>query len=172
MVETSQEAAASSSQANEPKDNRPVYEVGFHIVPSVEESSLGDVVETIRTVLTKAGAEMIKEQFPQKVALAYTIERAVAGKREKYNEAYFGVIKFAVDREHIAALETLLRDSKEILRHLLIETTREESVIARRAVYSSNRLEGETIKKPTAAPETPREVSEEEFTKSIDALVS
>ncbi|MDZ4226029.1 MAG: hypothetical protein U1C66_00890, partial [Patescibacteria group bacterium] len=116
--------------------------------------------------------EIIKEQFPQKMTLAYTIERAAAGKREKYVETYFGFIKFAAERETIPGLEALLRGSKEILRYLLIETTREEPVIARRAVYSSHRLEGETIKKPTSAPETPSEVSEEELTKSIDALVN
>ncbi len=172
MAEMSQEAAASSSQANAPIDSRPVYEVGFHVVPSIEETKVGDVVEKIRAVLAKGKAEVLKDQFPQKMTLAYTIERSASGKREKFNEAYFGFIKFVMDREHIAALETLLRSSNEILRYLLIETLREEPVIARRAVYSSNRLEGETIKKPTSAPETPREVSDEELTKSIDALVS
>ena len=161
-----------SSQANETKDGRPVYEVGFHVVPSVEETNVGDVVESIRTELAKGNAEIIKDQFPQKMMLAYAVERSASGKREKYTESYFGFIKFAMERGHITDLEALLRNSKEILRYLLIETEREEPVIARRAVYSSNRLEGETIKKPVATPETPSEVSDEDLQKSIDALVS
>jgi ribosomal protein S6 len=172
MAEMSQVSLETSSQANAPIDSRPVYEVGFHVVPTVEETKVGDVVETIRAVLAEAKAEIIRDQFPQKMTLAYTIELSVAGKREKYTESYFGFIKFAAEREHIAALEAQLRSSKDILRYLLIETTREEPVIARRAVYSSNRLEGETIKKPATAPETPGEVSDEELTKSIDALVN
>lgn len=172
MTEMSQEAVASSSQANESTDTRPIYEVAFHVVPTVDEAKVGDTVEAIRATLAKGDAEIIKDQFPQKMTLAYTVERSAAGKREKYNESYFGFIKFAIEREHIPALEAVLRGSKEILRHLLIETTREEPVIARRAVYSSNRLEGETIKKPSVTPETPTEVSEEDLQKSIDALVS
>jgi len=174
MAEMSHASAPAEalSQANVSKDPRPVYEAAFHVLPTVEESAVGEVVEAIRTEILKGGAEIIKEQFPQKIALAYTVERAVTGKREKYNEAYFGFIKFATERENIAALENLLRSSKNILRHLLIETQREETIIARRAVYSSNRLEGETIKKPTSTPEVPKEVSDEELTKSIDALVS
>ena len=164
-------AEASAGEASE-QDTRPVYEVAFHVVPTVEETKVGDVVETIRTVLTKASAEIIKDQFPQKMTLAYAIERSVAGKREKYAESYFGFIKFATERSEIGALETVLKNSKEILRYLLIETSREDIVIARRAVYSSNRLEGETIKKPTSTPEASGEVSEEELQKSIDALVS
>lgn len=171
MAEVSQ-AEQASSQASQPQDSRPVYEVGFHVVPTVEEGNVGGAVEAIRAELAKGNAEIITEQFPQKIALAYTIERAVAGKREKYTSAYFGAIKFAIDREYIPAIEQLVRNNKQILRHLLIETVREEATVSRRAVFASNRLEGETIKKPTSTPEIPKEVSEEELQKSIDALVS
>lgn len=171
MAEISQ-AEQASSQAKPKGDGRPVYEVGFHVVPTVEEGNVGGVLEAIRAELIKSDAEIISEQFPQKIALAYTIERAAAGKREKYSSAYFGAIKFAIDRENLSSLETMLRSNALILRHLLVETVREEVVVSRRAVFASNRLEGETIKKPTVSPETPKEVSEEELQKSIDALVS
>lgn len=166
------EAQAEGLTQAKSSDGRPVYEVGFHIVPTIEEGNVGGVVEAIRAELAKANAEIITEQFPQKIALAYTIERAAQGKREKYTSAYFGAIKFAVDREHISALEAVLRGHTNILRYLLVETVREEAVVSRRAVFASNRLEGETIHKPVQAPETPTEVSEEELQKSIDALVS
>ena len=173
MAEMSQEAPASSSQAKPKGDGRPVYEVGFHVLPTVEEGNVGGVIEAIRSELGIHNAEIIAEQFPQKIALAYTIERATSGKREKYNDAYFGSLKFATEREYIPALEELLRGNKNILRYLLVETVREEAVASRRAVFSSNRLEGETIKKPTAAPEAPAaEISEEDLNKSIDALVN
>lgn len=175
MVEMSQTGAQAdvSSQANKTPDSRPVYEVGFHVVPDVEESKVGSVVEMVRTELAKGKAEIITESFPRKITLAYTVERATTGKREKYKDAYFGFIKFATEREYIPALETLLRDSKEILRYLLVETVREELVAApRRTVFASDRLEGETLKKPTAAPEKKADVSEEELDKSIEALVA
>lgn len=162
--------AEGSSQANQ--GNRPIYEVGFHVVPTADDVEVARTVETIRGYLGAHNAEIIMEQFPQKIALAYAIERAVHGRREKYGHAYFGAIKFALNREHIAGLEALLRGSKELIRYLLIETVREEPVVSRRAVFASNRLEGETIKKPASAPEVPGEVSEEELEKSIDALVS
>ena len=172
MAEMSQaEGTPEVSSQAAPKDPRPVYEVGFHVLPTVEEGNVGGILEAIRAELLKGNAEIITEQFPQKITLAYTIERAAQGKREKYTNAYFGSIKFAIEREHIPALEALLRGNKNILRYLLVETMREEAVPTRRAVFSSNRLEGETIHKPTSAPETPREVSEEELQKSIDALV-
>jgi len=150
-------------------DERTVYEVGFHIVPTIPEDGVAAVVEKVRQAL--GSAEIINEQFPQKIALAYTVERANVGRREKYNDAYFGFIKFATEREAVPALEASLRGMRDILRFLLIETVRED-VSSHRAVFTSDRLEGETIKKPEAEAEKQAEVSEEDLNKSIDALVS
>ena len=62
---------------------------------------------------------------------------------------------------------------KEILRFILVETTREDSIAApRRAVFSSDRLEGKTIEKRPGAVEKGGKVSDEELDKSIEALVS
>ena len=171
MAEMSRpEAIEGQSQAS--ADERPVYEVSFHIVSGVGEENIAGVVEKIRAELKKADAEFISEQFPQKTTLAYTVERVSGGKREKYNEAYFGFIKFAVEREIIPVLQTMLRSFPEVLRFLVVETVREELVLPRRAVFTSDRLSGETIKKPISTPEKGGEVSDEELDKSIEALVS
>lgn len=168
---SSQANVSESFVALAKKDEKPIYEVGFHVVPTVPEDEVGSVVEKIRQAL--GDAEIINEHFPQKMKLSYIVERAESGKRDKYSEAYFGFIKFATAREKIGAFEDALRAMKEVLRFLLIETVREEVVkVPRRAVFSSDRLEGETIKKPAVAPEKGGEVSEEELDKSIDALVS
>jgi len=160
-------------------DERPIYEVGFHVAPTVSEDGVVAVVEQIRSALggmpgNMAEAEIISEQFPQKIQLAYTIVRSDLGHREKSNEAYFGFIKFALEREAIPAFETALRAMKDVLRFLLIETVREEIVVApRRAVFVSDRLEGETLKTPVSdSPEERAEISEEELDKSIEALVN
>ncbi|MBY0294178.1 30S ribosomal protein S6 [Patescibacteria group bacterium] len=170
MAEKSQTAEV-LTQAN--SDSRPVYEVGFHVVPTVGDEGVAGVVDQVRSAL--GNAEIISEQFPERMRFAYTVERSVTGKREKYDEAYFGFIKFALERESINALEDALRSNKNVLRYLLIETVREEiGAVPRRAVFASDRLEGETIQKPKAVEEEKAvaEVSEEELDKSIDALVS
>lgn len=159
------------SQANTASE-KPVYEVGFHIVPTVAESDIGSVLEKIRAALVKASgdAEIIKEEFPAKKTLAYVVERSTTGKREKYTESYFGFIKFAMGKDAVGEFMNALRAVSEVLRFLVIQTVREEVIAPRRAVFSSDRLEGETIKKPIAAAEVAGEISEEELNKSIDAL--
>ena len=170
MAEMSQ--APASSQANS-SETRPIYEVGYQVAPSSDEAAATKVTEAIRAQLEKNDAEIINEGAPTRMRLAYTVERVTTGKHEKFDEAYFGFIKFAVDREHVVLLQEMLHNNHEILRSLIVETVREDLINApRRVTFTSDRLEGETIKKPTSVPEKAGEVSEEDLDKSIDALVS
>ena len=163
-----------SEKAGQParQNGGPAYELGFHVTPTIAEDGVAAVVEKIKAALD--GAEILSEQAPQKMSLAYTIELSNQGKHEKFNESYFGFIKFGCEREHIKAVEEKMRVMKEVIRFLLIEVDRAEPVApVRRAVFASTRLEGEVIKK--TEPEVVAEkvvVSEEELNKSIDALVA
>jgi ribosomal protein S6 len=171
MAEISHPAKAGSTQANSTEEKRPIYEVGFHLLPALSEEAVTTAAGKVHSAL--ADAEIIAEQFPQKMTLAYTIERSVSGKREKFTESYFGWIKFTAEREAIPALQEKLRAMSDILRYMVIETVREEAAAPRRAVFTSDRLEGQTLKKPTTEKEEKGgEVSEEELDKSIDALVA
>ena len=174
MAETSQAEQASSqatsaASAATVKNTTPVYEIGFHIVPTVGEEGVSAVVESVRKAL--GDAEIISEGFPKKITLAYQVERATQGKREKYTESYFGHIKFAMQRDGITAFTATMRTMNPILRFLIIETVREDIATApRRAVFTSDRLEGKILEKPVAAPEKAAEVSDAELDKSIEAL--
>ena len=177
MEKTSQadEAFTQATDANSLADvsSAPIiYEVGFHLVPTIAEDGVGAAVEKVRKLIGE-DAEFISEGYPVKMPLAYIVERATQGKREKYSEAWFGWIKFAQTRGKIPALEAALNDSRDVLRSLIIETVREDIAPPKpRAVFSSDRLEGETIKKPAAPEEKAAPVSEAELDKSIDAIVA
>ncbi|MDB5225585.1 MAG: hypothetical protein JWL87_537 [Candidatus Adlerbacteria bacterium] len=177
MSKTSQaeEAFTQATEASSEADvsSAPIiYEVGFHLVPTIAEDGVGAAVEGVRKLIGEA--EFISEGYPQKMQLAYVVERATQGKREKYAEAWFGWIKFATTREKMPALEAALNASRDVLRSLIIETVREDITPpkARAAVFGSDRLAGETIKKPEAPAEKAAPVSEAELDKSIDALVA
>lgn len=172
MADMSQESMDSSTQSTTAPSGatRPIYEIGYHLIPTLTEE--GAIAATAALAKTLGDAEIIKNEAAVKIPLAYVIERRGQGKREKYAESYFGFIKFSTEKENINAIEQYLRATHEVLRHLLIETVREDVVIAPRAVFTSNRLEGETLKKPVAEAEKAGEVSEAELDKSIDAIVA
>ena len=172
MAETPRPEEIEGQTQADSKDIRPVYEVGFHLVPTIGEEGVPKMVEKIRKAL--GDAEIIAEGAAQKMTLAYVIERSVSGKREKYAETYFGWIKFAVEeRAAVEALAEKLRGMSEVLRYLLVETVREDiSQAPARAVFTSDRLEGQTLQKIPREAQMHGEVSEEELEKSIEALVA
>lgn len=161
--------AEGSSQAQ--VNREPVYEVGYHLVPTVAEGDVGAMVERIRALLEKDGGEILAQEYPKRMTLSYRIERSAQGKREKYTESWFGWIKFDTESANVPGIEAALRDMREVLRSLIIETVREVPAPTPRAVFTSDRLEGETIKKMPSTEESKGEVSEEELDKSIEALV-
>ena len=167
----SQEAEASFTQAS---DEKTVYEAGFHIVPTVAESKVGEVVERVRAAVEKLGGSIIGEGFPQKVQFAFIIERAVAGKREKYSEGYFGWMKFEAPAAAAKQLEAVLLADRDVLRSIIVRASLEE-VAAPKEIFSSNALAGEVIQpKPVVADAdaAPVAVSEEELNKTIDSLTA
>ncbi|HEX8994327.1 MAG TPA: 30S ribosomal protein S6 [Candidatus Paceibacterota bacterium] len=170
MNNTSQ-ASQASTQAK--SDEKVVLEAGFHIVPTVAEADVTAIADSVRTIIEKAGGSVISSEMPKRMPFAYRIERSVAGKREKYTEGYFGWIKFEAEAGAAKAVEHALRDLSEILRFMVIRTTREAITYTPRAVFASNSLEGKTIEKPAVvvAPEEKKEVSETELDKTIESLV-
>lgn len=176
------QAAEALSQANpspapsiaggEVNDEQTVYEVGFHVLPTTPEGEVGAVVDIVRAALASAHAEIINEKVPTRMTLAYTIERSIVGKHEKYTESYFGAIKFAVEPSAVPAIMNTLRGTHAILRFIIIETTREETPSPRRALFTSKSLEGKTIEKPVSVVEKSGPVSEGELDKSIEALIN
>ncbi len=170
--QVSQEAEAPFSQAN--GEEKSVYEAGFHVVPTVAEDKVGGVVERIRAEIEKAGGSIISEGSPKKIQFTYVIERARAGKREKYAEGYFGWVKFEASSAAVKHLETFLALDNDVLRSLIIHVSREEIVApVARSVFSSNALAGEVLQKKPVAPEVQKvAASNEEIDKTIDSLVS
>ena len=181
MAETSQAADPAFTQANEPaptlsgkQGKETTYEVGFHLIPTLSDAQVVEAVTAVRAALLQEGAVVLREQAPERMTLSYRIERSISGKREKYTESYFGWIQFSAERLAIPVLSEIYRGTYSILRFIIIETTANEMVKPRRAVFISDRLEGTTIQKPTMveAKRTDEVASDEDLDKSIEALVS
>src|SRR5665213_445226 len=130
MAETSQAADPAFTQANETaptpsgkQEKKTTYEVGFHLIPTLSEAQVAEALEAVRAVLVKEGAEALGEQAPERMTLAYRIERSISGKREKYTESYFGWIKFTAERGVIPVLSAAYTNTHNILRFIIVETT-------------------------------------------------
>ncbi|QQG37956.1 MAG: 30S ribosomal protein S6 [Candidatus Kaiserbacteria bacterium] len=150
-----------------------IYEVGYHIAPSVKEEDIEKVVGGVRSRIEKEGGSFIAEGAPSMTRFSYAIEGREAGKRVEYDRGYFGWIKFEGSVAAAKALESALKQSKDVIRFILFRTVREDT----RAKYKAPTLR--EVKRTDTIKSTPRRteeqaapVSEEELDKALQDITA
>lgn len=153
-------------------DRQTVYEVGYLIVASIPDEKVPEEADKVRKIINDAGASIIAEEVPHHQQLAYTIRRkTVSGSYDKYDQAYFGWIKFELGSSKIEAVKKSVEVLPSILRMLLITTVRDNTYLGKRAPAIMARLAGEEIGQTSVAAEIVAPATVEEMDKSIDAMV-
>ena len=113
------------------KSEKKIYEVSFHLVPTIDADALSGVFERIKAIVSGQG-EIVSEEQPVRRGLAYTIRHTVRqsdGSYNRYDEAYFGSVKFRALRGGVKQIEASLNSDDEVLRFLLLETVAEDTRI-------------------------------------------
>ncbi|HEY4502731.1 MAG TPA: 30S ribosomal protein S6 [Candidatus Paceibacterota bacterium] len=167
------------NKESETAPDRVVYEIGYHILPTVGEEHLSDEVKKIKDVLEEHGGVSISEELPTLSHLAYTIIRGIGGKREKYDTSYFGWVKFDLPMGVIVKLKEEFERNESILRFLLIRTVREDTraprhlALAKDDEKTSHDKQTSPQTRPTATKKDISEetVSEEDLNRTIEELV-
>jgi len=146
---------------------RSIYELGYHIVPTVGESGLPEEVANVKATIERNGGIFIMEEYPVLTQLAYTMVKVKTGKREKHSTAYFGWVKFELETRHTTRLKEDLDQNEHLLRYLLIKTVREDTRAPKRVKTPQETGSRAPVK--TAEKSAP--ISEEELDRSIAELV-
>ena len=146
------------------ESNLTVYEVGYHIVPTVAEENVPKEVDNLKSVITKGGS-VISEGEPKLISLAYTIIKRLGDINKRFDKAYFGWIKFESSAEDALEIKKSLDNNPNILRFLLVKTLRDNTMFTPRR---------EDFRKKVVAPVKEEGVTTatiEEIDKTIDELV-
>jgi len=149
-------------------DDRKVYEVGYHIIPTISAERLGAEVTRVRDVLESESATVIADEYPKHLDLAFPIVKIANNKRATYTSAYFGWIKFEATGKGVKVIDTALKMNENVLRFIIVKTVR-ENTIAPKKLYQAKREDERPEAKPEAKPEVV--MTEEELDKTIEELV-
>lgn len=145
-----------------------VYELGFHLLPTVDESNLLSEFSKIKSIVEESGGVMISEDVPKMVNLAYEISKSIDSKKHKFNKAYFGWVKFEAEPVKVVEIKNKIENDQSILRFLIIKTVRENTIHTPKIPMF--RKENHKEEKTEEQEEKPK-MSEAELDKSIDDLV-
>ncbi len=146
-----------------------VYELGYHLLPTVSEDNLSSEISNIHSVLSNNGASVISEGIPSMRQLAYDISKKIDAKNLNFSKAYFGWIKFEMEKVNLENLNKEIKLLKNILRFIIVKTVKENTMSVLKApVFKKEEVsDSKNITEQTEKIE----ISEEEIDKSIDELV-
>jgi ribosomal protein S6 len=118
-----------------------VYELGYLLLPSIPEDKLGDAVDTIKKIVTKAGGQVLDGEDPFLIELAYDMHKVVGAVKHIAKDAYIGWFKFESEPKDISSIDTELKNTGEVLRHLLVKAPRETAFTFAKAREAMKKLE-------------------------------
>jgi len=107
-------------------ETNPKYELGYHLVPELEESEIAAQVSEIEKTITQNAGNVLHSNNPQKKHLSYPI------KQRHY--AYFGTMEFEAPAQAVQKINAQLNLQDEILRHLLIYSTSDQKALRSLAI--------------------------------------
>jgi ribosomal protein S6 len=155
-------------------DAKKVYEIGYLLISSVPEEKIAGVTATLQEVLSKKKAEIIGEEAPELIPLAYTMIKKIGTANHRFDEAYFGWVKFEMAAGDIEEVKKTLDLMPEMLRFLLITTVKENTYLGEKAIIAKGVIAPETaVSGEVPAEAAPVEVkaTTEDIDKSIDEMV-
>ncbi len=148
-----------------------IYEVGYHLVPTIKDEDIDGVVGAIRSVIEKAGGSFIAEGAPTLTRLSYTISRQEKGKRVDFDRGYFGWIKFEATIDAVENLDAALKRSADLVRFIVFQTVREDTRAKIKAPALREVKRTDVIKSAARNTEEPAApVSEEDLDKALKDL--
>ncbi len=150
-----------------------IYEVGYHVIPTVKETEVEKVVGDIRAVIEKAGGTFIAEGSPVLTRLAYPMDTLEGEKHVEHDRAYFGWIKFeaAVAVAHI--LDMALKNNTNLLRYMIFQTVREDTRAKMKAPTLREVKRTDVIKAaPHRVEESAAPLSEAELEKALQDITT
>jgi len=102
------------------------------------------------------------------LSLSYDISKSVDSKKQKFNKAYFGSIKFEVEPEKVLLIKNKIENLQNVLRFLIVKTVKENTMhTPKNPMFKKESIKEEKTVEHIEKPK----VSEAEIDKSIDNLV-
>lgn len=132
-----------------------MYELTFITNSGLSEGDLHNLISDIKNAITsRLNGKIIKEFFTKKIALAYPIK--------KNRQGFLVSVDFDLEKDKIDTLKNIVRESPQILRHLLII----------KKLAKAKTIKAKVAKPKTAKPKIPKEkIKTEDLDKRLEEIL-
>lgn len=156
------------NEINEENDSL-IYEIGYHLLPSIDESEVPVQALKIKSIVEENKGVVVSEGMPKMTILSYDISKNIDTKKQKFNKAYFGWVKFELDPSQISNIKSKIESLPNVLRFIIVKTVKEDTIHTPK-IPMFKKENGNKEEKGVEHIEKTK-ASEEEIDKSIDQLI-
>lgn len=163
------------NQKEETEGGFRTYEVSYLLLPFIAEEEVPKEVGLMKENLSLLGGMIFSGEEPKLIGLAYPMFKVISNKNTKFENAYFGWIKFDSESENVFQIKKAFENNEKVLRFLILKTTKESPISRKSFVFGSKMTK--SITSPSAKDdvkstiESPKEINEAELDKTIEDLV-
>ncbi len=152
------------------KDTGTIYELSYILLPTLTQEEVSAETGALTSLVTSLGGEIIVEENPTRIDLAYQMTKVVQTLRHKVDSGFFGWMKFEITSSEIEKIKKSCDASPVIVRYLILKTVRENTFIGGKIASKKDILNDQKVEDviEDGSPETSSAV---EIDKSIDDLV-
>ena len=164
------------AETHEDEDRVQLYELGYHLVPSLSEDDLALRVADLQKKIAALGGNIHSEGAPQSFQLAYTMHKLRGGKWDRYDSSFFGWTRFEASPEGMDELKEELDHNEHLVRYLLVKLDKDALLPPKERKPKPVELkevvtEPKPLEKKTDKDEEKGEVQEKELDKQIEELI-
>lgn len=121
------------TEINETMVDSRVYEISFIFDNKLDESTALGKAEQLKQSIATLGGSFVSEEAPYMRELAYEMIRVQNNVNIRFNEGYFGWIKFEMDADKVKEFEKAIKLDEQVVRYLVVKTVRDNTVYTKRA---------------------------------------
>ncbi len=148
-----------------------IYELGYLLVPTIVPEEVGAIYGNLKELIVSFGGEIISDEMPKMVSLAYSMQKVTSNVRNKFTNAYFGWTKFDMDSQKVLELKKKVDLDPNFIRFLILKTVKENTIAAKRFIHRAVRPRVPGVSKG-GENEIVTPINKEEIDKEIDAMVA
>lgn len=138
---------------NETKVDGTVYEVSYVLVPTLSEDAALEKINALKESIATMNGSFISEETPYMRELAYEMIRVIKNANQRFNEGYFGWVKFELAPSEVAKLEEKLKLDEDVIRFLLVKAERDINIFTKRSPKIEKLEEEKVVQDTLSMPE-------------------
>jgi len=137
------------------------YELGFHLLPELEETETKAKSEEIEAIISQLGGSVLGAREPKKQRLSYPL------KQKRYS--FFGVINFKSPAQAIEQLTAQLKLNNSLLRFIVLKVKEGQKVL--RSPKETQRTRTRTYTPQVREQKPKEEIKPEVIEKQVEEVI-